>query len=109
VVPPAKFISLAEEFGIINALGTWCLDEACRQLAQWASDDSPGAGGAHNARAQNARVHNGGQRVGPPTRGTPPFVGLVAAALSTNHISRRPAVPGDHRDGDDRGVRRALP
>ncbi len=44
MVPPAKFISLAEEFGIINALGTWVLDEACRQLAQWASDDSPGAG-----------------------------------------------------------------
>ncbi|HUB69203.1 MAG TPA: EAL domain-containing protein [Acidimicrobiales bacterium] len=35
VVPPAKFIPLAEKLGLINALDGWALGEACRQLSDW--------------------------------------------------------------------------
>jgi diguanylate cyclase (GGDEF)-like protein/PAS domain S-box-containing protein len=38
MVPPAEFISLAEQNGLILPLGKWVLESACRQLAQWATE-----------------------------------------------------------------------
>ena len=35
LVPPAKFIPLAEEIGAINSLGWWIFQEACHQLRLW--------------------------------------------------------------------------
>ena len=38
MVPPTVFIALAERFGLINRLGNWVIDEACRQIAEWRGD-----------------------------------------------------------------------
>ncbi len=35
VVPPGEFIPLAEEMGLIEAIGDWVVEEICRQDAQW--------------------------------------------------------------------------
>ncbi len=35
MVPPAEFIGLAEEIGLIHEIGAWVLEEACRQVSIW--------------------------------------------------------------------------
>ncbi len=40
-IPPARFIPLAEEAGMVAELGRWALLEACRQMAQWRRQGLP--------------------------------------------------------------------
>ncbi|MCF8480121.1 MAG: EAL domain-containing protein [Rhodospirillum sp.] len=40
-VPPADFIPVAEERGLIGVLGEWALQETCRQIRSWREKDRP--------------------------------------------------------------------
>ena len=51
MVSPLHFIGLAERFGMIQTLGSWVIDEACRQLGEWQ------AKGMHMRVAINLSVH----------------------------------------------------
>jgi diguanylate cyclase (GGDEF)-like protein/PAS domain S-box-containing protein len=59
-IPPADFIPVAEENGLIEPIGRWVLDRACRQAAQWyrmRPDDPPIAMSVNLSAVQ---VHNHG-------------------------------------------------
>lgn len=43
LVPPAQFVPLAEETGLIHLLGRWVLEESCRQLAAWSATSATAA------------------------------------------------------------------
>jgi diguanylate cyclase (GGDEF)-like protein/PAS domain S-box-containing protein len=54
-IPPLKFIPIAEESGLIEALGSWVLEEACRQLSAWQAEGVAGLRMAVNLSAQQLR------------------------------------------------------
>jgi diguanylate cyclase (GGDEF)-like protein len=51
LVAPCDFIPLAEQSGVIVALGVWVLREACRTCATWQRTGQPGVGVAVNVSA----------------------------------------------------------
>lgn len=53
LVPTQEFIALAEQTGFIVPLGTWALEAACLQLADWAKDPAK----AHWTLAVNVSAH----------------------------------------------------
>ncbi|OGU20508.1 MAG: hypothetical protein A2580_15660 [Hydrogenophilales bacterium RIFOXYD1_FULL_62_11] len=54
-IPPLKFIPIAEESGLIEALGGWVMEEACRQLSAWRAQGVEGIRMAVNLSAQQLR------------------------------------------------------
>jgi diguanylate cyclase (GGDEF)-like protein/PAS domain S-box-containing protein len=66
-VPPTEFIPIAEEMGLIGALGTWVLREACRQAIEWQRLGLPHVAIAVNVSALQLR--------------SPDFLGIVQHAL----------------------------
>jgi len=58
IIPPDKFIPIAEENGLIVQLGTWVLREACRQNKAWQDAGLPKLCVAVNLSARQLRDNN---------------------------------------------------
>jgi EAL domain-containing protein (putative c-di-GMP-specific phosphodiesterase class I) len=58
LVPPDTFIRVAEDRGLIVAIGEWVLREACRQAASWAS-------AGHGAESQYISVNISARQLAP--------------------------------------------
>ncbi|MBI9087137.1 MAG: EAL domain-containing protein [Desulfobacterales bacterium] len=76
MVPPDEFIGLAEETGLIVPIGTYVLEEACRQAAQW------------NARMGEDRRITVGVNVSARQFAEPTFPEIVARACEAAGLNR---------------------
>lgn len=54
-IPPLRFVALAEESGLMDALSHWVLEEACRQMAAWRAENLPIPHVSINLSASNLR------------------------------------------------------
>ncbi len=74
---PLEFIPLAEDSGLIVPLGTWVLNEACRQTASWIER----VGDSTDSARLNIAVNVSALQLGEPG-----FPNLVAQALDTSGL-----------------------
>jgi diguanylate cyclase (GGDEF)-like protein/PAS domain S-box-containing protein len=74
LIPPASFVPLAESCGLIDEIGLWVLNEACRQLHAW---DRAGLPPLRMAVNVSARQFRDSRRLRDQ----------VAAALARNHLA----------------------
>ena len=72
LVPPLKFITIAEDTGQIEAIGAWVLDQALAQVARWRAAYWPTLRVAVNLSAQQLRTDG--------------FVTMVAQALQRHGL-----------------------
>jgi diguanylate cyclase (GGDEF)-like protein/PAS domain S-box-containing protein len=63
LVPPARFIPLAEETGLIDDLDMWVLDEACARAAAWRARGMPALRVSVNLSARQFQLAGLAQRV----------------------------------------------
>jgi EAL domain-containing protein (putative c-di-GMP-specific phosphodiesterase class I) len=62
-IGPDEFIPVAEEMGLIGAIGDWVLDAVCRQAAEWAAAGVPDVQLAVNVSAHQLRDDGFAQRI----------------------------------------------
>ncbi|NVM77159.1 diguanylate cyclase (GGDEF)-like protein [Duganella sp. SG902] len=72
LISPAEFIPLAEESGLIVAIGNWVLEEACRQISVWQAETGQRVVVAVN--------------ISPRQFAAPGFLAHVEDLLATTHV-----------------------
>lgn len=58
MISPGQFIPMAEELGLINEMGEWCLHEACRKTKAWNQAGIPPVRTAINLSALQIKTSN---------------------------------------------------
>ncbi|MFG1289079.1 EAL domain-containing protein [Xanthobacter versatilis] len=72
-VPAPRFIALAEEYGFIESIDQWAVEEACRQIAVW--------------RAEGVAVPHVSVNLSPLSFRSGEIVGIIADALERHRLA----------------------
>lgn len=75
IVPPGQFIPLAEDTGLIQSLGRWIVEEACRQLGAWQAEFQEHQGLSMNVNLSPRQLRD------------PALVGYVGEAVARNGLA----------------------
>lgn len=75
MIDPGRFIPIAEEAGLIVALGELVFDKACRQLKAWEADDADGEPLTMNVNVSGVQLSH------------PDFVDYVATTMAVHGLS----------------------
>ena len=75
LVPPLRFVPLAEESGLIVPIGRWVLEQACRQAAEWLAAGVVAPAFAMSVNVSVRQLHDDA------------FVGHVAEALAVTGLA----------------------
>ncbi len=59
LILPNEFVTLAEEAGLIGAMGSWILEEACRQFCEWVAAYPQAAGLYVSVNLSGHQLHRG--------------------------------------------------
>jgi diguanylate cyclase (GGDEF)-like protein/PAS domain S-box-containing protein len=86
-ISPAEFIPVAEESGLIVALGQWVLHESCQMLAQWREEDPDSAPQTVSVNISRAELALGRRLLG-RVRETLLITGLPATCLQLEVTER---------------------
>jgi diguanylate cyclase (GGDEF)-like protein len=97
LVTPDRFISLAEQTGLIVPIGRWVLRESCQQLSRWQSQFPDTAPRNVSVNLSARQLHD------------PDLVKDVMEALGGVGTQSVAAHPRTHREHDDRRVRKGQP
>jgi EAL domain-containing protein (putative c-di-GMP-specific phosphodiesterase class I) len=81
LLPPAEFLPVAEECGLIVPIGRWVLHEACHTLAAWTRAYRRRTGAAQLGQPPTMAVNLSVRQIGDPR-----FADQVAAALRRHRI-----------------------
>ncbi len=90
-IPPLEFIPIAEENGLIDPIGRWVLDHACRQGALWYEQrpDAPPISIAVNLSAVQFENHNLTEMVATALHGSGLDPGLLALEVTESVMMGR--------------------
>ena len=86
-ISPSEFIPIAEESGLIVALGQWVQKQACRAMVNWRAQDPVGAPATVSVNVSRAELALG-RRLLDQVRGTIEQLGLPAECLQLEVTER---------------------
>ena len=90
VIPPAKFIPIAEQAGIIDTIGDWVLRAACKQMVTWLAGGLNPFRLAVNVSARQLRRADFSQRIGAILKETGMQAGHLELEITESTLMQDP-------------------